>query len=157
MRRRSFQLLRSKVKDKHTAPFIDDFAVPPHALSELLPKVNQIFKKHPGMIYTIAGHVGDGNFHIIPLMKIEDPKNRKAIPEISKKVFQMVIDMGGTIDAEHNDGLIRTPYLEMQYGKNVIGLFKQAKDIFDPDNIFNPRKKVGGTLEYAMSKVRTTW
>lgn len=157
IRRDSFRLLRQKVQGMHTAPFIDDFAVPPHALADILPKISKMFKKHPGMIYTIAGHVGDGNFHIIPLMKIEDPKNRKAIPELSKKVFQMVVDLGGTIDAEHNDGLIRTPYLEMQYGKKVVGLFAKTKEIFDPEGIFNPRKKVGGSLEYSMSKIRTGW
>jgi FAD/FMN-containing dehydrogenase len=157
IRRDSFSLLRKKVQNLHTAPFIDDFSIPPQYLAEFLPQVSKIFKKYPQWIYTIAGHVGDGNFHIIPLMKIEDPKNRKAIPIVSKKVYDLVLKYGGTIDSEHNDGLIRTPYLELQYGKDIVKLFEQTKQIFDPHNIFNPRKKVGGSLEYSMSKIRTGW
>ena len=76
MRRYSFQLLRSKVKDKHTAPFIDDFVVPPEHLTEFLPKLRAIIKKYK-LFATIAGHMGDGNFHVIPLMKLEDPEERK--------------------------------------------------------------------------------
>jgi D-lactate dehydrogenase (cytochrome) len=67
MRRNSFQILRSKVKDKHTAPYIDDFIVPPKNLAEFLPKLQKIIKKYK-LFATIAGHMGDGNFHVIPLM-----------------------------------------------------------------------------------------
>ena len=75
MRRQSFNLLRSKVKDKHTAPFIDDLVVPPEHLTEFLPKLRKIIKKYK-LLATIAGHMGDGNFHIIPLMKLEEPQER---------------------------------------------------------------------------------
>src|SRR6185369_16667041 len=59
MRRYSFQLLRSKVKDKHTAPYIDDFVVPPHNLAAFLPQLRTIIKKYK-LFATIAGHMGDG-------------------------------------------------------------------------------------------------
>src|SRR6185312_6354471 len=59
MRRYSFQLLRSKVKDKHTAPFIDDLVVPPNHLSAFLPQLRAIIKKYR-LQATIAGHMGDG-------------------------------------------------------------------------------------------------
>src|SRR3546814_9920188 len=70
MRRESFNLLRSKVKDKHTAPFIDDFVVPPEHLTVFLPKLRRIIKKYK-LFATIAGHLGDGKFHVIPLMNID--------------------------------------------------------------------------------------
>ncbi len=157
IRRESFNLLRKKIKDKHTAPFIDDFAVRPEYLPEFLPKLNALFTKYPSLIYTVAGHVGDGNFHIIPLMTIEDPDTKKIIPELGKKVYDLVLAYHGTITAEHNDGLVRTPYLEQMYGKKVYDLFRQTKKIFDPEGIFNPRKKIGGTMEYALSHIREHW
>lgn len=158
IRRESFSLLRKKIRNMHTAPFIDDFSINPKYLGEFMPQVGKIFKKYPGMIYTIAGHIGDGNFHIIPLMKIEDPKMRKAIPVISEKIYDMVVNKyEGTIDSEHNDGLIRTPYLELQYGKKITKLFSQTKDIFDPKGLFNPRKKVNGDLQYALDHIRQSW
>ena len=82
---------------------------------------------------------------------------RTAIPEISDKVYKIVAEYKGSTTGEHNDGLIRTPYLRQMYGENVIKLFEETKKIFDPQNIFNPGKKVGGTLEYAMAHLRTNW
>ena len=157
VRRESFNLLRKKIRDKHTAPFIDDFVIKPEYISEVLPKVTDILKQYPEFIYTVAGHVGDGNFHIIPLVDIKNPKVRTAIPEISNQVYALVAKYKGSITGEHNDGIIRTPYLEQMYGKKIVELFGETKKIFDPQNIFNPGKKVGGTLEYAMKHLRMAW
>jgi FAD/FMN-containing dehydrogenase len=147
IRHESFNLLRKHVKGKHTAPFIDDVCVSPYDLPTFLPKLNAILKEYK-LVYTIAGHAGNGNFHIIPLMDFKDPKTREIIVELSEKVYDLVHEYKGTITAEHNDGLIRTPYLNKMFNPNVISLFKKTKDIFDPLNIFNPRKKVGADKTY---------
>ena len=147
MRRESFSLLRKHVKGKRTAPFIDDFCIDPQKIPEFLPKMLDILKKHK-IEANIAGHAGDGNFHIIPLMDLTKPSERKKIPIVSDKVYDLIIQYGGSITAEHNDGIIRTPYLEKMYGTEVYKLFEEVKNIFDPQNIFNPGKKVGGSMEY---------
>lgn len=157
IRRESFNLLRRNIKDKHTAPFIDDFIVRPEYLQEFLPQLNSIFSKYPNLIYTIAGHLGDGNFHIIPLMDIKNPRERALIPTLADEVYDLVLKYKGSITAEHNDGLIRTPYLKKMYGEKIYELFEQTKKIFDPHNIFNPRKKVGGDLDFAMNHIRQNW
>ena len=157
VRRESFNLLRNKIRDKHTAPFVDDFVILPKYINEVIPKVTKLFQQYPGFIYTVAGHIGDGNFHIIPLADIADAKIRNTIPVLEKEVYSLVIEHGGSITGEHNDGIIRTPFLEQMYGKKIIDLFKEVKQIFDPQNIFNPGKKVGGTVEYAMEHIRMRW
>lgn len=157
VRRESFNLLRKKIRDKHTAPFIDDFVIKPEYIAEVVPLVTDILKKHPEFIFTVAGHVGNGNFHIIPLVDINNPSVRTAIPQISDEVYKIIAKYHGSITGEHNDGLIRTPYLKQMYGEKVVKLFEETKKIFDPQNIFNPRKKVGGDLAYAMSHIRTSW
>ncbi|MGH7204512.1 MAG: FAD-binding oxidoreductase [Candidatus Levyibacteriota bacterium] len=157
VRRESFNLLRNKIRDKHTAPFIDDFVIQPHQIAEVLPQITAVVQKHPEFIYTVAGHIGDGNFHIIPLVDITNPAARKAIPEISEEVYGIITKYKGSITGEHNDGLIRTPYLEQMYGKEVIKLFEEVKKAFDPHGIFNPRKKVHGDLTWAMNHIRTNW
>lgn len=148
IRRESFNLLRHHIKGKRTAPFIDDFIVRVERMPEFLPELNKILDQYD-LTYTIAGHVGDGNFHIIPLMDLADPKNHQTIKELSDKVYDLVLKYGGSITAEHNDGLIRSPYLEKMYGKEIYKLFEETKRIFDPKNIFNPGKKVGADLQYA--------
>jgi FAD/FMN-containing dehydrogenase len=153
MRRQSFQLLRSKVKDKHTAPFIDDLVVNPPYLTEFLPQIRKIIKKY-GLFATIAGHMGDGNFHIIPLMKLEDPKERAKLLPAMKEVDELVLKYKGSLSGEHNDGLVRGPWLEQMYGKEVLDMFKQAKHIMDPDEIFNPHKKATADWDYSFSHIR---
>lgn len=153
MRRESFNLLRSKVKDKHTAPFIDDLIVPPDQLVSFLPELRTIIKKYQ-LLATIAGHLGDGNFHVIPLMKIEDPNERAKLQPAQKEVNELVLKYSGSISGEHNDGLVRGPWLEEMYGPKYFGLLKDVKALFDPENIFNPHKKTDATWDYSFSHVR---
>ena len=157
VRRESFNLLRKKIRNKHTVPFIDDFVIKPEFISEVIPQVTNILKKHPEFIFTVAAHVGNGNFHIIPLADIKNDNVRRAIPEIANQVYKIIAKYKGSITGEHNDGIIRTPYLRQMYGAKIYSLFEQTKKIFDPENIFNPGKKVGGSLDYAMKHIRTEW
>jgi FAD/FMN-containing dehydrogenase len=147
MRRESFNLLREHVKEKRTAPFIEDFCIPPDKIPEFLPKALKILKDN-GIETNIAGHAGNGNFHIIPLMDLRKESERNKITRVSDKFYDLVAEYKGTITGEHNDGIIRTPYLYKMYSPEVLELFKKTKEIFDPKNIFNPGKKVNGTLEY---------
>lgn len=153
MRRESFNLLRSKVKDKHTAPFIDDLIVPPARLTEFLPQLRDIIKKYK-LLATIAGHMGDGNFHVIPLMKIEDPKERAKLEPAMKEVNTLVIKYGGSVSGEHNDGMVRGPWLEQMYGPSVLGYMREVKHLYDPQNIFNPHKKTDANWDFSFSHIR---
>ena len=152
IRRESFNLLRKHVRGLRTAPFIDDFSVRVEHLPEFLPKLYEILNRYK-LLYTIAGHVGDGNFHIIPLMDLTKIASKEIIKNLSKEVYDLVISFKGTITSEHNDGIIRTPFLRQMYGEKICDLFAKTKDIFDPLNIFNPGKKVDGTFEYAENHI----
>lgn len=147
MRHDSFALLRNHVQGKRTMPFIDDIIVRPEFLPEFLPKVNALIGAYPELMYTIAGHAANGNFHIIPLIDAHDEDIPDIVLDLSQKVYDLVLSYHGSIDAEHNDGIIRTPYLEQMYGKEIVTLFQKTKDTFDPKNMFNPGKKVGGTKD----------
>ncbi|MBI2409515.1 FAD-binding oxidoreductase [Candidatus Kaiserbacteria bacterium] len=143
VRRESFNLLRKNVHDLHTAPFIDDFVVPPASYPDFLPKLDALVQEYAShFVYTIAGHVGNGNFHIIPLMDLSKEENRQVILELGPRVYDLVVKEGGTTTGEHNDGIIRTPYLPLVFGEEMMRLFERTKHIFDPTNLFNPGKKV---------------
>ncbi len=148
VRRESFALLRSKVRGKRTAPFIDDFVVPPATLPNFLPKLKIILDEYH-LIYTVAGHVGDGNFHIIPLIDPLDPDMPRVIEELSKKVYDLVKEYQGSISGEHNDGYVRTPFVEQMFGVEMYALFGEVKRLLDPLGIFNPGKKVDMTFAEA--------
>ena len=146
VRRGSFALLRKNLHGLYAAPFIDDIVVHPDDYPRFLPELNAILDQRH-ITYTIAGHAGDANFHIIPLIDMKDPKTKEMILELQPEVYKLVAKYKGSITGEHNDGIIRTPYLPIMYGEKMCELFAQVKKIFDPKNIFNPGKKVGGTVE----------
>ena len=151
----SFKLLtehsiktRETGKGTRTAPFIDDIAVPPEFLDRYIPELVEILDEYrEDFLYTIAGHLGNGNFHIITLVDMNKEENKLRILEISERVYALALSYGGSITAEHNDGIIRTPYLPQMFGSEMVALFSKIKAVFDPDNIFNPGKKVGLTKE----------
>jgi len=154
IRRSSFNVIRSHTKGKRTTPFIDDFIIHPKDMPTFLPKLYEILRPYK-LTLTIAGHVGDGNFHIIPLMDLKDAQTRRIIPELSRKVYDLVLQYGGSITAEHNDGLIRGPYLKQMFGDHGYELFRQVKRIMDPKGIFNPGKKIDVDWKWAMEHLRT--
>lgn len=153
MRRESFNLLRKKVHDKHTAPFIDDLVVRPEHLPEFLPQLREILNRYK-LLATIAGHMGDGNFHVIPLMKIEDTLERIKLTPAMKEVNELVLKYDGSLSGEHNDGMSRGPWLHQMYQPHVIDHFKKVKSTFDPQNIFNPHKKTDADWEFSMAHLR---
>jgi FAD/FMN-containing dehydrogenase len=146
IRRESFALLRKNLRGLYAAPFIDDIVVHPDDYPRFLPELTALLSEYH-LLYTIAGHIGDANFHIIPLMNLGNPKSREEILDLSPKVYRLVAKYRGSITGEHNDGIIRTPYLPLMYGEKMCALFAEVKKIFDPLNILNPGKKIGGTIE----------
>jgi FAD/FMN-containing dehydrogenase len=137
-----------------TAPFVDDVVVTPDKLPEFLPKMYAILDKYK-LLYTIAGHAGDANFHVIPLMDTREANTAETIKKCMDEVFALIKEEGGSITGEHNDGLIRTSYLPFMFGDDIYQLFLKTKDAFDPQGIFNPGKKVRGDIEAALSHLDT--
>lgn len=157
IRRDSFKLLKSHTQNARTAPFIDDIIVEPNKLPEFLPKLNLLLEKHKKyMVYTLAGHIGEGNFHIIPLIDLSSEYVRGEMMILMEEVNALVLEYGGSLTAEHNDGLIRGQYLERMYGEDMFQLFKEVKEIFDLNNIFNPHKKSDANMEFSLKSISTT-
>ncbi len=154
-RRESFNLLRKKLQGMRTAPTIDDIVVHPLDLPEFLPKLDVIFKqeKYKDLVYTVAGHMGDANFHIIPLIDIHKEGIVDVLHQLMDEVYTLVFQYRGSMSGEHNDGLLRTAYLPKMFSPEIMSLFEKTKNIFDPQNILNPGKKVYGNKEYAWSHI----
>lgn len=143
MRRNSFKILTEQTKNKRSAPFVEDFCIDPELVPEFLPRAFALLKRN-GIKANIAGHAGNGNFHIIPLMDLKKPEERAKILPVADEFYALVAEYNGSISAEHNDGILRTPFIEGMFGAEMTALFARVKEIFDPHNIFNPGKKVAG-------------
>lgn len=154
IRRASLTLLRNRVHGKFAAPFIDDMTVEPRHIHRFLPEIRTIIRKY-NLPATIAGHFGDGNFHIIPLIDIASPAERAKLEPVMREVIPIVVKYGGTMAGEHNDGMIRGPWLSAVFGHDMYNHFRTVKEIFDPAYIFNPHKKTDASWEYSTNHIRT--
>jgi len=154
IRRESYNLLREHMKSKVAAPFIEDIVVHPDQLPEFLPALDKIFQKYPEFTYSIAGHAGDANFHIFPLLDLSHEQGREIVTSLSNEVYDLLITYNGSMSAEHNDGLVRGPFLPKMFGPEVCALFQQTKNIFDPLGIFNPHKKITADMTFFNEHLR---
>lgn len=89
----------------------------------------------------ILGHVGDGNFHAILLIEKDNPAELQAAKDLSARMMQRALDLGGTVTGEHGVGIGKMDYMEAEHGGgwDVMGDIKRS---LDPTNIMNPGKLV---------------
>jgi FAD/FMN-containing dehydrogenase len=154
IRRASFKLLMEH-PDPHTSavPFLEDTIVSIEHYGEFLAALETILADY-NMIYTYAGHIGDGSIRLVPLVDMEAEDAPDKVFELMRRVADLVFAFGGSMSVDHNDGLIRSGFLARMYGDEVMQLFKQTKAIFDARNIFNPGKKVGASIAYAKQHMK---
>jgi len=128
--------LKSIRMEERVPHIIEDAAVPIEKLEKLFELINKINKKfHTKTV--MYGHAGNGNIHV---RLISSQKNKEKLQKISKEYFEHVIKLGGTITAEHGDGIARSPFVKKQYGDQNYKTFKELKKALDPNWILNPGK-----------------
>jgi FAD/FMN-containing dehydrogenase len=150
IRQKSFAMLFDHPHGALTAaPFLEDSIVPLEHYGDFLLALEAILKGYD-MTYTYAGHIGQGSIRLIPLVDMSRTDTPARIMELEGRLSDLVLKYHGSISVDHNDGLIRTPFLQKQYGDHMIALFEQIKNLFDPFHIFNPCKKVGGSIDYSI-------
>jgi glycolate oxidase len=118
----------------------EDTVVPRAELSILLKKVKEIGKRY-GFKSVCYGHAGDGNLHINIIkenMTNEDWNNK--LPIGIREIFEVCIDLKGTISGEHGIGYVQKHYMDIPFGKTELNLQKEIKRLFDPNGIMNPGK-----------------
>ena len=128
--------LKAIIKEKRIPHVIEDAAVPLENLQKLFSIINKINKKYKTRS-VLYGHIGNGNIHV---RLISDRTRIAIIKNIAIQYFDEVIKLGGTITAEHGDGLARSEFVKRQYGVKNYQIFKQIKKFFDPKNVLNPDK-----------------
>lgn len=147
IRRNSFLLMRDYNEEGERAvPCIEDVIVPLPMLGIFIEKLDAILVRHK-LSYGFHGHIGDGSLRVIPVFDFTKPGVAGEIIALMEDVFALVKEVDGNISADHSDGIIRTPFLESFYSPELYAVFASIKGIFDPYNIMNPNKKVGGTVE----------
>lgn len=121
-----------------------DVAVPISNLSQIISD-SKDYVKEAGIISSVVGHVGDGNFH---LLIAYDPKTEKAAAEkVAKLLVRRAIELDGTCTGEHGVGAGKRQYLLEEIGPESVALMRQIKAALDPNTILNPGKIFRTSLE----------
>jgi FAD/FMN-containing dehydrogenase len=148
IRRNSFLLMRDHNKEGERAvPCIEDVIVPLSELGVFITELRAILKKR-AINYGYHGHIGDGSLRVIPIFNFTKPTVGEDITALMNEVFRLVKRLKGNISADHSDGIIRSPFLKEFYGEELYGVFGDIKRLYDPDNIMNPNKKIGGSIGF---------
>ena len=119
--------------------FATDVCVPISRLAECV-EATQADLAQYGLIAPIVGHVGDGNFHVQPLIDMSSAAEIEKAEAFGKRLALRAIEMGGTCTGEHGVGQKKIPYLVAEHGEGVLDLMRNVKAALDPQNLFNPGK-----------------
>ena len=118
----------------------EDISVPRSKLPEALNAIYAIGDKY-GLQVPCFGHAGDGNIHVNVMVKDKnDEKQMEDGHKAIEEIFQLVVDMGGTLSGEHGIGTAKAPYMSIAFNDAEMELFRAIKKAFDPNNILNPFK-----------------
>ena len=117
-----------------------DVCVPISRLAECVDATKQDILE-TGLVAPIVGHVGDGNFHVQPLVNTDDPAEIEACEAFVDRLVRRAA-MDGTCTGEHGVGQKKMKYLEIEHGAVALGMMRVLKQAIDPDNIMNPGKIV---------------
>ena len=90
--------------------------------------------------YTIVGHVGDGNFHVLMLLDPDNEAEWRESETINHNLVRRAIEADGTCTGEHGVGLHKMQFMEQEHGADALALMRSLKHAFDPNNILNPGK-----------------
>ena len=120
-----------------------DVSVPVSATVEFIKEASrQVGAKIPGIRVCAFGHIGDGNIHYNLTQPAEMDKQAylENWAAINRIVHDIVVDMNGSISAEHGIGLLKKQELDRYAPPVKLDLMRQVKAVLDPHNIMNPGK-----------------
>lgn len=117
----------------------EDISVPRSMLPEALTRIYEIGDRY-GFKVPCFGHAGDGNIHVNVMVDGADEEQLEQGHKAIEEIFELVVDMGGTLSGEHGIGTSKAPFMNIAFNDAELSLFKDIKKAFDPNNILNPGK-----------------
>jgi len=143
VRKAGLNIMMSLKGDGKPVSFIEDCAVPLEHLAEYTDRLTEVFAKH-GTRGTWYAHASVGTLHVRPILDLRRDGSAK-MRAIAEEAASLVRQYKGAFSGEHGDGLVRSEWVDWQFGQRMMGAFCEIKDAFDPDGLMNPGKIVRAT------------
>ena len=141
LRKAGLGLLSNLPGDEKAVPVIEDTAVDVNDLPNYIRDFNEILKKH-GLYSVHYAHAGSGEIHLRPIINLKTKEGNQLFRTIAQEVATLVKKYNGSLSGEHGDGRLRGEFIKQMVGEKNYALLKEIKNIWDPQNIFNPNKIV---------------
>lgn len=120
--------------------YATDVCVPISKLAECIRETRQDVEDNSSLTTFCLGHVGDGNFHYVFLVDPDEASELTQVRQLTERMVQRAIGVGGTCTGEHGIGLGKQKYLEQEFGAEAVSLMRIIKKAIDPKDIMNPGK-----------------
>ena len=140
VRKAGLNIMMSLKGDGKPVSFIEDCAVPLEHLAEYVERLTQVFARH-GTRGTWYAHASVGTLHVRPILDMRRDGATK-MRAIAGEASALVREYKGAFSGEHGDGLVRSEWVEWQFGPRLTRAFEEIKDLFDPAGLMNPGKIV---------------
>jgi FAD/FMN-containing dehydrogenase/Fe-S oxidoreductase len=143
VRKAGLNIMMSMKGDGKPVSFIEDCAVPLEHLADYVARLTEVFERN-GTRGTWYAHASVGTLHVRPILDMRRDGAGK-MRAIAEEAAAMVRQYKGAYSGEHGDGLVRTEWVEWQFGPRLTRAFEEVKALFDPAGLMNPGKIVRGT------------
>ncbi|MCL5074147.1 MAG: FAD-binding protein [Chloroflexi bacterium] len=118
---------------------IEDATVPRDKVPEMVRHIRALAAKHH-LAVAILAHAGDGNLHPNIMTDQRNKEELERVERFTAEMFQAALELGGTLSGEHGIGLLKSPFLEWEFGPAGTAVMRRIKSVLDPNNILNPGK-----------------
>ncbi|MBP7777682.1 MAG: FAD-binding protein [Acidobacteria bacterium] len=127
--------------DAKAISFVEDTAVAPERLRDYIARFQQVVARR-GTQAGVYAHASVGCLHVRPVINLKTAEGLAQFEAIAHDVADLVLEFGGALSGEHGDGLVRGAFNEQMFGSTLYQAFRQVKQTFDPQGIFNPGRIV---------------
>lgn len=141
LRKAGLGLLSNVPGDEKPVPVIEDTAVDVNDLPAYIADMNTLLKKH-GLYSVHYAHAGSGEIHLRPILDLKTSKGVKLFRTMAEETAMLVKKYEGSLSGEHGDGRLRGEFIPQMIGAYNYKLIRELKEVWDPNNIFNPGKIV---------------
>ena len=141
LRKAGLGLLGNMPGDDKAVPVIEDTAVTVKDLPQYIREFTEILKKYD--LHSVHyAHAGSGEIHLRPIINLKTKEGNQLFRTIAQEIAVLVKKYNGSLSGEHGDGRLRGEFIRQMVGEKNYELFRQIKQSWDPQHIFNPNKIV---------------
>lgn len=141
VRKAGLNIMMSMKSEGKPVSFVEDCAVELSDLADFTAGLTEVFERN-GTSGTWYAHASVGCLHVRPVLNLKLEQDAQTMRRIAEQAFELVLKYKGSHSGEHGDGIARSEFHGRMFGAEMVTAFEQLKQLFDPQNLYNPGRIV---------------